>query len=595
MKKCMVIAITLILLAGFIPQNQLIIEASTRLTLAQVQDKFPHGAYWNHAGRVGEANNNPNGVTYTPCPPNHTSRGSGATCNFFRDPTTGAWHSAQCRGFANQVAFDIYGIPYTDFVQVSDVSSYVIKPGDVLLIWAQGLSIEWGHAVFVTAVNGDTITFGHANIAGARCGIRWNEQMTKTTWQNGNIITDLRIRSAPYALPCAQISVTPPRIAAPSSPSVTVASASTDHNSARLTWNSVSGATSYQVQFWSPTNNDWRTDNDYRTGTSYISTGLRQHPSWRFRVRAVNSEGFSSWTEVTYVKPTSTQSPPSTIQIPSPPSVTVTSASTNHNSARLSWNAVLTATSYQVQFWSPSGNEWRTDTDYRSGTSYVSTGLVNRPSWSFRVRAVNSAGVSSWTEVVFVIPTSAQTTTPATPSIPTGLTAVSANADHSSARLSWNAVSNATSYQVQFWSPSGNEWRTDNDYRSGTTYVSTGLNQHSSWTFRVRAVNNIGNSNWVEVTYTKPAATQTPSAQNPQLNDINRNMVVNVGAGFTLRFCDAPTNTNTNIGAIPNNTTVYVYGSTVNQSPNHLGVNITWAKIRWNNQDGWVNIAHLRN
>lgn len=81
----------------------------------------------------------------------------------------------------------------------------------------------------------------------------------------------------------------------------------------------------------------------------------------------------------------------------------------------------------------------------------------------------------------------------------------------------------------------------------------------------------------------------------PDIHTIGENMTVNVGTGFTLRFCNTPASNNTSLGSIPNGAMVYVYGATLQQFPNNAGVNITWAKIRWNDRDGWVNYAWLEN
>lgn len=87
------------------------------------------------------------------------------------------------------------------------------------------------------------------------------------------------------------------------------------------------------------------------------------------------------------------------------------------------------------------------------------------------------------------------------PSAPTNFKAV--YVDNARAKLSWSASSGATSYEVQYWSVGSNAWKTDTSYSSGTSYTSTGLKNYSSWTFRVRAVNSAGKSDWVSCNYEK--------------------------------------------------------------------------------------------
>ena len=90
------------------------------------------------------------------------------------------------------------------------------------------------------------------------------------------------------------------------------------------------------------------------------------------------------------------------------------------------------------------------------------------------------------------------------PAIPTGLTAT-ANTS-ASVKISWNAVSGATSYEVQYQTPNSGGWKTDPDYTTKTaiTYISTGLNQNYTYQYRIRAVNSAGSSDWAYINYNKP-------------------------------------------------------------------------------------------
>lgn len=281
---------------------------------------------------------------------------------------------------------------------------------------------------------------------------------------------------------------------------------------ARISWNAVSGATRYEVQYKTPkTGNAWKTDGDYKSGTSYISTGLGDYNSYDYRVRACNSAGFSDWTTYTLVKTT-------TMALAAPTGVSGTWTSSSYEwEAKISWNAVSGATRYEVQYRTPkTGNEWRADPDYASGTSYISTGLGNYNSYDYRVRAVNAAGVSDWTEYTLAKPTSTQeSTTP--PAAPTNISGEwTSTGPKWQARISWSPVSSATRYEVQYRTPStGNAWRADADYSSGTSYISTGLGNYNSYDYRVRAVNANGASSWTEYTLVKPGSTPEPTPAAP--------------------------------------------------------------------------------
>lgn len=285
---------------------------------------------------------------------------------------------------------------------------------------------------------------------------------------------------------------------------------------ARISWNAVSGATRYEVQYRTPkTGNAWKTDGDYSSGTSYISTGLGDYNSYDYRVRAVNANGASDWTEYTLVKTVSIPDPAPVVTAPTPvmpaapTNVSGTWTSTGPKwQARISWDPVSGAARYEVQYRTPStGYAWRADADYCSGTSYISTGLGNYNSYDYRVRAVNAAGASAWTEYTLVKTVSTPDPAPVTtaPAAPTNVSGTwTSRGPKWQARISWEAVSGATYYEVQYRTPTtGNEWRTDRDYSSGTSYISIGLGNYNSYDYRVRAVNANGASEWTEYTLYK--------------------------------------------------------------------------------------------
>lgn len=138
-----------------------------------------------------------------------------------------------------------------------------------------------------------------------------------------------------------------------------------------------------------------------------------------------------------------------------------------------------------------------TDTDDRAtkNTGWIddiSNNLTGREGeyWTASAAAtvpVQSANRSYVNKVDFSI-----TTTPA-PSTPTGLAANDIST--TSASISWNAASSATSYELQ-QSANGLDWSALASSISGTSYSWTGLTASTTYYVRVRAVNAVGNSDW---------------------------------------------------------------------------------------------------
>lgn len=137
-------------------------KSSSRLSLQQLQSKFPHGKYWNHVG----GNNNPYNWTNTPCTHHGSSCGyypNNCTCNSFDN-------AIQCMGFSYKLAYDAYGTSARGWSQKSNLDG--LKPGDIVRYAT--------HSIFITAVNGNNITYGDANGINKSCVIRWNLSTTKS-------------------------------------------------------------------------------------------------------------------------------------------------------------------------------------------------------------------------------------------------------------------------------------------------------------------------------------------------------------------------------------------------------------------------------
>jgi len=97
-------------------------------------------------------------------------------------------------------------------------------------------------------------------------------------------------------------------------------------------------------------------------------------------------------------------------------------------SAKVSWNAVSGASSYEVEYYNRNNQSWKTDLDYKTKTvaSYTAMGLVLYDSYQFRVRALNAVGASAWSQVYTYYKLSEATSANVTPPVQTQVTAASA-------------------------------------------------------------------------------------------------------------------------------------------------------------------------
>ena len=76
---------------------------------------------------------------------------------------------------------------------VTGLAKANLKPGDIVRFYTTNDE----HSIFVTAVSGDTVTYGDCN-ADLHCGIRWGATTTKTYLRKTGVFK--KIFSAPFAL-----------------------------------------------------------------------------------------------------------------------------------------------------------------------------------------------------------------------------------------------------------------------------------------------------------------------------------------------------------------------------------------------------------
>ena len=141
MKRWLICALCLALLCGILPVMTSTAEEKpsvkvTTLTVGQLREKYPHGAYWNHSSGGTED------YTTTPCTHhvgNCTYSGS-CGCNTYRGK------SIQCMGFAYQLASLAYGCePSSEWASNTNKSALdTLKAGDIV-------RYRWnGHSIFVS-------------------------------------------------------------------------------------------------------------------------------------------------------------------------------------------------------------------------------------------------------------------------------------------------------------------------------------------------------------------------------------------------------------------------------------------------------------
>lgn len=241
-----------------------------------------------------------------------------------------------------------------------------------------------------------------------------------------------------------------------------------------LTWDSVEGATGYELQYKSLNELVWvslsRTDLLTQTVSS-LSEGVR----YSFRLRAVVVYGvytfYSDWTEVV-----------EDVTLVQVPSVPLNLAGDPYGDyVDVSWGMSSLATRYVLEFKVQDGqfSELYSGTDF----SYRHSGLTVDTDYFYRVKAVREInGITSESDFTSEVQVN---TGQIRLAIPSGFSLTSS--DYTSAGFSWVTVSNAISYEISYLKGESDEFVVAGTFEGTTAKVSE-LSDGFSYKFRIRAV-----------------------------------------------------------------------------------------------------------
>ena len=182
---------------------------------------------------------------------------------------------------------------------------------------------------------------------------------------------------------------------------------------------------------------------------------------------------------------------PSGPSIPNAPTG-VSATALSSSSISVSWSSIGNATSYDV-YYEIGSSTTKNYAGNTSGTSYTHTGLQASTTYWYYIKAKNSAGESSYSSSSAYATTNSGsvTPTPTVPSAPTGVTARVSSV--SSVTVSWSAVSGATEYRI-YRSTSESGTYTQVGTSTTTSYLNTGLSEHTIYYYKVSARNSAGES-----------------------------------------------------------------------------------------------------
>ena len=307
-----------------------------------------------------------------------------------------------------------------------------------------------------------------------------------------------------------------PKIEAPATPNGLIAKMASS-SQVYVAWDFTLNATSYKVEAQAAGSDTWTT---VYTGnsTSFTNTGLSAGTQYTYRVSAINSAGESA------VSKTVSATTAKVGESLTAPPTNLTWTAKAGNSMTFQWDAMPNALSYTVQYYSDSLGYWATANGGENITATTFSGnWSSTTDYLLRVCATTPAGqtefaVVSFTRSVADFKIDFGSVTPApvesVPSSPTGLTATAAST--SQINVKWNSQSGATSYKLEVQAAGSNTWTTVYTGNS-TSFTNTGLSAGTQYTYRVSAINSVGESavsSTVSATTTKAVESATTAPTN---------------------------------------------------------------------------------
>lgn len=245
-------------------------------------------------------------------------------------------------------------------------------------------------------------------------------------------------------------------------------------NTVKLSWDSVEGATGYEVEVQDPTTGEYTLLGTARE-TSYLHEGLEYDASYIYRVRAVRQRQRDMAAYSVY-----TGSVEARTEVPVLEGASLTVASAAWNQIQLAWQAADASAGYEIERKADNGTYVKI-ADIQAGTaSYMDTvepGVL----YTYRIRPVKQLGSQ-----MFYGDYSGEQ------SVQTALNAPAAGgvstSDMQSLSVSWNAVEGANGYEVYRSASSGSGYTLVANLSGGEVqYRDTGLAIENTYYYQVRA------------------------------------------------------------------------------------------------------------
>jgi subtilisin family serine protease len=259
-----------------------------------------------------------------------------------------------------------------------------------------------------------------------------------------------------------------------------------------MTWNAISGATSYTLRYRLSGATTWTTTST--TTNSKTLSALSTNSLYEAQVKAICGTVNGSYTASTTFTPTAAT-------VCTTPT-NLASSNITASGATLSWTAASGASSYVLNYRVVGASAWSSDISTATNSQSL-TGLTAATNYEFQVKTVCSTSSSSAYATAVTFTT---TTAPTSCGIPTALTATNLTA--TGVTMTWNAVSGATSYTLRYRLSGATTWTTTSTTTNSKTL--SGLTTGAVYETQAKAICGTVNGSYSStVMVTMPSSTQS--------------------------------------------------------------------------------------
>lgn len=260
----------------------------------------------------------------------------------------------------------------------------------------------------------------------------------------------------------------------PPNPPTNLLVTQTGATSITLAWDSMSGATSYNISYQTLGAVAW-TAYQSTSATTLAVKGLTLNTTYNFQVSASNLAGVSNASILNNIQ---TIAPPAGVTGLSSGSITTTSVA-------LSWNAGSDAVNYTVNYQTTSATTWTAFGGPVTSSNVNVTGLSSGVTYNFQVIANNTSGPSAAATLSGI-------TTGAPPASPTNFQ--SGTLTSTTVPLVWNSSPGAATYTISYQVVGSGNWTVFGGPVATTSTTVTGLTSGSTYSFKIVASNTYGDS-----------------------------------------------------------------------------------------------------